>query len=324
MKKTIIAIMAVGAALAAVSCNKTEICTVQESQKQDLILDLNIPSLGSEADTKAAKTAWAAGDKLNVWFDDWNPGTNTPDPDLIITFDGTKWTAGALKMSAASDGTARSLKASGKMTVVYEGYNDLSNYTAKYERNLQWFHPKRIAVNVDDIYSSSLVAYKTSVDYAYADNKLTATISDFDFYTQLKVLVKTEDESIKDKASDYALEVSYTDPTDATNTRYAETKGALVINPGSSYPDVLTGAANYHGRQAGVKESDGIAFYYVSFGKDVTNTDIKFTLYEIKTESSTSSLESLKTYTAKNKSFTHDGSKCQGVAINFTAFQTEE
>ena len=78
-----------------------------------IILDLDIAGFDGAGDTKAAKKGWAKGDKLNLWFDDWNytARADNPTPDLVITYDGSKWTAGALA-------SGRSLPPSGKFSVL--------------------------------------------------------------------------------------------------------------------------------------------------------------------------------------------------------------
>ncbi len=339
MKKNsiIIAAIAAAAALAAASCTKSEAPQSPEAPEQakTLKLNLDIPSLGSAADTKAAKTVWAAGDKLNIWFDDWCPAEDTspsvkpgtPEPDLVISYDGTKWTAGELKMSDKSDGTARSLKASGgKMTVVYEGYNDLSKYTTSWYRLSEWYHPtsKQVIAYSNDTYASTLVAYIEGVGYTYdeSSNTLTATLTGWKFYTTFKVLVKTSDTSIKDNADGYALQVSYETAgasTGTPTTEYANSTGAVVVNA-SGYPTIGNGSSNNKGLQLGVEETDGIAFYYAGLGTISTATDIKFTLLKL---GSYPGGETTASYTATGKTFTNDDSKCQGVSIDHSKFATE-
>lgn len=318
MKKTIIAIMAAAAALSAVSCNKAEVASAPEAEKQaqTLNLDLNIPSLGSDADTKAMKTDWVAGDKLNIWFDDWNPGKDTPDPDLVITYDGTNWTAGELKMSAKSDGTARSLKeADGKMVVLYEGYNDFTgSYTHGYNSNSNYekFTPKTVISWNSNGYAAAhkLIAFANKVSYTYekSSNTLTASITGFTFRTALKVLVKTDDMSVIDNASSYVLTASYS-------------SGTTTKSVGACY---LLGAPTEYGVQQmnspsyalGVKESDGIAFYFSGFNTSITETDITFSLSKI----ANAGVESTVSYTASNKTLKFDTTKCQGISIKYSKF----
>ena len=96
MKRLSIIAMSAIAALLSASCNKSIEAPVVPAPQGSIILDLDI--LGFTGDTKALKNGWADGDKLNLWFDDWNYNekVNNPTPDLVITYDGTKWTAGAL------------------------------------------------------------------------------------------------------------------------------------------------------------------------------------------------------------------------------------
>lgn len=325
MKKTIIALMAAGAALATISCNKAEVASAPETEKQaqTLNLDLNIPSLGSDADTKAMKTGWVAGDKLNIWFDDWNPGKDTPDPDLVITYDGSNWTAGELKMSAKSDGTARSLKATdGKMTVVYEGYNDLSQYTANWNKS-EWYSPAgsiESAAGSRSVFATKLIAYSEGVSYTYAegDNTLTASISSFKFWTRFKVLVKGVTAEMKSATKDYFLKVSCS--SDEAAFEYSASGSLRVYyDSDSSCPKVGNGSPNYKGCQRGVLEGDDLAFYYRGdSASDVINistaTDIKFELYK------TGETTALSSYTAKNKTLTLSDDECVGISIKYSSF----
>lgn len=322
--------MAAAAALSAVSCNKAEVASAPEAEKQaqTLNLDLNIPSLGSDADTKAMKTGWVAGDKLNIWFDDWNPGTTTPDPDLIITYNGSTWTAGELKMSAKSDGTARSLKATdGKMTVVYEGYNDLSQYSTQWNNNnnSEWYTPAgstEAPVSYKSVLATKLVAYSEGVSYTYAegDNILTASISSFKFWTRFKVLVKGVTAEMKSAPANYFLKVSCS--SDEAAFEYSAS-GSLTVyyNSDFSYPKVGDGSPNYDGCQRGVLEGDDLAFYYRGdSASDVINistaTDIKFELYK------TGGTTALSSYTATGKTLTLSDDKCQGISITYSKFSS--
>ena len=321
--------MAAGAALAAVSCNKAEVASAPGAveQAQTLNLNLNIPSLGSDADTKAMKIGWVAGDKLNIWFDDWNPGKTTSDPDLVITYDGTNWTAGELNMSAKSDGTARSLKATdGKMTVVYEGYNDLSQYTTTWNNNSssEWYSPAgstESAASYKSVLATKLVAYSEGVSYTYDEGKntLTASISSFKFWTRFKVLVKDVAAEMKSAPANYFLKVSCS----SDNTAFDwSASGSLTVyyNSDFSYPKVGVGSPNYNGCQRGVLEGDDLAFYYRGDStSDVINistaTDIKFELYK------NGETVALSSHTAKNKTLTLSDDKCVGISINYSSFK---
>ena len=122
MKRISIIIAAAFAAMLSASCSKSIETPAAPSPGESIILDLSIAGFDGAGETKAVKTGWAAGDKLNLWFDDWNntEKADNPIPDLVITYDGSKWTAGALA-------AGRSLRPSGEFLAVYEGSNNLSD-----------------------------------------------------------------------------------------------------------------------------------------------------------------------------------------------------
>ena len=181
---SIIAVTAIAALLSA-SCNKSIETPVVPAPQGSIILDLDIAGFEGTGDTKAVKKGWANGDKLNLWFDDWNTEkVNNPTPDLVITYDGTKWTAGELA-------AGRSLKPSGKFSVVYEGFNDLTKYESKFESGGQLYMAPSDLFGGLRVRQNNIVYYKYCLDYTYADNKLTATISDWGTYSGVKILVKS-------------------------------------------------------------------------------------------------------------------------------------
>ena len=116
MKRISIIIAAAFAAMLSASCSKSIETPAAPSPGESIILDLSIAGFDGAGDTKAVKKGWAAGDKLNLWFDDWNytEQENNTIPDLVITYDGTKWDARALA-------AGRSLRPSGKLRALYEG-----------------------------------------------------------------------------------------------------------------------------------------------------------------------------------------------------------
>ena len=255
---SIIAVTAIAALLSA-SCNKSIEAPVVPSPQGSIILDLDI--LGFSGDTKALKNGWANGDKLNLWFDDWNytEQKNNPTPDLVITYDGAKWTAGELA-------AGRSLRSSGKFSVMYEGSNNLSEYTPSFYMNMQWFHP-HIERELDDVYFKPLVFYCEQIDYTYSGNKLTATISDWWTQTSFKVLVKGLNPA---EAKSYILQTA--DVTTPGSEKYPGSNGAIVVRMSSSCPTFTNGSSNYNGYMGGVPDADGVAFYYK--GCDFTNADV--------------------------------------------------
>ena len=166
MKRISIIIASAFAAMLSASCSKSIETPAAPSPGEGIILDLSIAGFDGAGDTKAVKTGWAAGDKLNLWFDNWNytAQANNPIPDLVITYDGSKWTAGALA-------AGRSLRPSGKFTVLYEGFNDLTKYDSKFESGGQFYCPPSDLFGGLRVRQCNIVYFKTSIDYTYADNK---------------------------------------------------------------------------------------------------------------------------------------------------------
>ena len=271
-----------------------------------IILDLNI--LGFTGDTKALKKGWAVGDKLNLWFDDWNYNekVNNPTPDLVITYDGSKWTAGKLA-------AGRSLKPNGKFSVIYEGFNKLSEYTPSFSSNAQWFEPHIEWYDGCDVYFKPLVFQCERIDYNYADNKLSATISGWRTPTALKVLVKG---LYSADAESYILQTA--DVTTSGTEKYASCVGGINVRVSNSCPTFGHGSANHKGYVGGVPDADGVAFYYN--GCNFTSGDIEFRLFK---KNASGNFEK----TAKAPKFTGktlvavDSKNTIGVAIDKSKFE---
>ena len=269
-----------------------------------IILDLDIA--GFAGDTKAVKNGWTAGDKLNLWFDDWNTEkVNNPTPDLVITYDGSKWTAGELA-------AGRSLKSSGKFSVMYEGFNDLSKYTPSFYIGSQRFDPHREKCNYEDVYFKPLVFRCEGIDYTYADNKLSATISGWGTPTSLKVLVKGLEPA---EAESYILQTA--DVTTSGTEKYPGCAGAITVRVSSSCPTFGNGSANYEGYVGGVLDTEGVAFYYN--GCDFKNADIEFRLF--KKNASGAFEKTAKAPKFTGKTLKTDGKKIIGVAIENSKFE---
>ena len=264
---SIIAVTAIAALLSA-SCNKSIETPMVPVPQGSIILDLDIAGFDGAGDTKAVKNGWAVGDKLNLWFDDWNytARADNPTPDLVITYDGTKWTAGELA-------AGRSLKESGKFSVMYEGFNNLSEYTSSFYSGSQWFSPLEEKCDYEYVSFKPLVFHCERIDYTYAGNKLSATISGWKTPTPLKVLVKGLD---PEAAKSYVLQTA--DVTNPGTEKYPHCRGAITVIVSSSCPTFGNGSSNYKGYVGGVSDADGVAFYYN--GCDFTTADIEFRLFK--------------------------------------------
>ena len=302
--KKIIYLFAAAATLLAASCNKIE-TTEQEITPDAIQLNIKVANLTDTPDTKAAKTGWGSGDKINIWFDDWNLKEKAENhiPDMVITYNGSVW-----KVSSQVSGLSARLKANGKLTALFEGYNNLSKYTYQYYDG-EWFHPaivKPAIANYSTVYNSPMVAYAQGLSYSYSAGTITANLDNWNFNTMFKVLLKNDNSKLIHSAEKYYLQVK-----NITTGKYAGAKGAFVVMSHSNYPTISDGSSNYYGFAAGVQEADGIAFYYTSLS--ASSEDIQFTLYNGQDETVT-------TYTATGKTVACDSKKCIGVAINYSKF----
>ena len=302
---SIIAVTAIAALLSA-SCNKSIETPVVPAPQGSIILDLDIA--GFAGDTKAVKNGWAKGDKLNLWFDNWNYNekADNPTPDLVITYDGSNWTAGELA-------AGRSLKPKGEFTVLYEGFNNLSEYKSYFSRGSQWFKPHEESYNGIKVRFMPLAFYCEGIDYNYSGNKLTATISGWWTPTALKVLVKGLKPA---EAKNYILQTA--NVTTSGTEVYADCAGAITVNISSSCPTLGYGASNYDGYIGGVPDTDGVAFYYER--ADFTSGDIEFRLFKKNVSGAFEKTAKAPKFTGKTL-VANDSKKTIGVAIDKSKFE---
>ena len=255
------------------------------------------------------KTGWAAGDKLNLWFDDWNytEKADNPIPDLVITYDGSKWTAGALA-------AGRSLKPSGKFSVLYEGGNDLSACSSYWHVGQQFFEFPNLWVSEigERSYYYHMIYRKEDVSYTYSGNKLTATIADWYTPSAFKVLVKGLDPAA---AGDYALQT--VDVTTPGTEKYPATRGGFCVKPRSTSPEFLSPGGNYKGGVGGVRDADGIAFYYSSC--NFSKATVEFRLFKKDAGGNFARTASAPQFTGKT--LVTDGKSIKGIVIDKSKFE---
>lgn len=296
--KKIALFFAAFAALFFVACsNEVEETTPHKSLK-DIKININVSNYG-ETGTRAAKKSWVAGDKLNLWFRSWNPGKEDHTPQLVLTYDGTKWTAGSFAPNVVLEtGPNKAVIA------VYEGFNDLSRYFNEWYMGYEWFHPTgysgygKFSCNA---YASPMVIC-CGTDYSFDGETLTLNLSDWYFETKFKVLIKNMPAGT---ASNFELQT-----INATTGNKAGAKGAWIVMPAQYY--LGTGSANYSGVNRGVEEPDGIAFYYSAFAAD--DQTITFTLWDGTQK---------KTYTVDHKTVVCEPTKCVGVVLDYNNFVAE-
>ncbi|MDY5023704.1 MAG: hypothetical protein SPF00_01105 [Candidatus Egerieousia sp.] len=264
-KRILLAVLALVAAFT--SCSKSE---MPNNDSTDPI-KLNITVAGLSSETKAVKSSWVNGDKLNLYFNGWNKDATEENyqsqPDMILIYDGSKW-----KIQSQVSSLSTRLKNSGeKFTVFWESTNNLMSFTNEYDSYSVWYYtPKNN--NQDTVYHTPMLVYSAGIDYTFDGTTLTANVSSWKFDdSKFKVLVKTD----LTNANNFVLQVKVV----GGESPYAVGRGSINVDRSQYVYHINTGGSNTIGMQGAVAESDGLAFYYNSF--EATNSDvILFTLID--------------------------------------------
>ena len=264
-KRILLAVLALVAAFT--SCSKSEM----PNNEQTDAIKLNITVAGLSTETKAVKSNWVNGDKLNLYFNGWNKDATEENyqsqPDMILIYDGSKW-----EIQSQVSSLSTRLKNSGEtFTVFWESTNNLMSFTNEYDSYSVWYYtPKKN--NQDTVYHTPMLVYSAGIDYTFDGTTLTANVSSWDFRdSKFKVLVKTDLPTLKENANNFVLQVK------VGESSYAVGRGPINVDRFQYVYYINTGGTNTIGMQGAVAESDGLAFYYNSC--EATDSDvILFTL----------------------------------------------
>ena len=264
-KRILLAVLALVAAFT--SCSKSEM----PNNEQTDAIKLNITVAGLSTETKAVKSKWVNGDKLNLYFNGWNKDATEENyqsqPDMILIYDGSKW-----EIQSQVSSLSTRLKNSGEtFTVFWESTNNLMSFTNEYYSYSVWYYtPKNN--NQDTVYHTPMLVYSAGIDYTFDGTTLTANVSSWDFRdSKFKVLVKTDLTTLKENANNFVLQVK------VGESSYAVGRGPINVDRFQYVYYINTGGTNTIGMQGAVAESDGLAFYYNSC--EATDSDvILFTL----------------------------------------------
>ena len=266
-KRILLAVLALVAAFT--SCSKSEM----PNNEQTDAIKLNITVAGLSTETKAVKSKWVNGDKLNLYFNGWNKDATEENyqsqPDMILIYDGSKW-----EIQSQVSSLSTRLKNSGEtFTVFWESTNNLMSFTNEYDSYSVWYYTPQYTYN-EDVYHTPMLVYSAGIDYTFDGTTLTANVSSWDFRdSKFKVLVKTDLTTLKENANNFVLQVK------VGESSYAVGRGPINVDRSEYVNYINTGSCNTIGMQGAVVESDGLAFYYNSC--EATNSDvILFTLID--------------------------------------------
>ena len=310
--KKIILFLATIIAIVLTSCTKSDAPTTEK------FLKLNLKIAAPETESKAMKTSWTVGDKLNIWFNENEVGHE--NPDLIIRYDGVNWTSIYLRPGANIQ------IGNGKMNILYEGYNNIGSYEYNYvgtgvDIGDHYKMGKRLVPEESEYsFTNSLLICNNNVSYEYDGETLTTTItSGWVFHTKLKVLIK---DLASAEANNYQLIINgvngLINPNPISEVVVQKYNGpstgvhVLTPSPITTYPGPW-----YKIWAGGAPDADGVAFY---FGSTLMGEDchLVFTLYKY----DGMDLVSTNTYTLndlKNEIDATDNT-CKGVYIKKEKF----
>ncbi|MBO4691426.1 MAG: hypothetical protein J5604_01470 [Bacteroidales bacterium] len=259
MKKIILFTAAIAALSLFASCSKEQ--TPKKTTKVTVDIKVNDPYVNS----KAIKTGWNVGDKINIWFNDVPAGHYSywkEAPHLVLTKTSDGW--------ASSEVDESLLSATGTFNAIYESTN--SWFTSAWDV-LYAYAPDGTSFKLHEwAYncvprSLPTVCFKMTSAYSYdsGTKKISGTITGWKFMSELQVVVT-------------GLE--------ATPDRYALTfgdkvwLGAALFWDGSSF--TVSSVGNCGGITSsnnwanGVSNPDGIAF---NFYYTIDNDAHDYTIY---------------------------------------------
>ena len=248
--RKIYAILAAIAALAAVSCNKAE---TLEPASQDINIRVSVSDY-SDA-TKAVKTGWNNGDKINIWFD----AVSAQTPHLIITFNGTKWVSGAIDPTAQA---ALKTDGTGTFKYLYESGNNISAYPFSF--GFCYEFPYGV-IGTKDFFAPALTLCSPDTDptYSYDGTDLTLKLSEWYFITNAQVVVT----GLTGSPEDWYLAVQSGSANYWDSIQDFRNKTGI---PGFTYGSSFS----FQRVTRGTNNADGVAFYLRVGKADIYNVSI--------------------------------------------------
>ncbi|MDO5446390.1 MAG: hypothetical protein Q4F34_01250, partial [Prevotellaceae bacterium] len=265
-----------------------------------------VANLGGNSGTRAAKTGWEEGDKINIWFDDLDVislvGDHIGRAELTLTYNGTSWDAAFDEYYAKHpQGLLYTLDDSHAPRILscfYEGGNSIEDYYAVVDNEkvnnytsqpIYKFYPP----TKNDVPITPLMCAADHVDYTFDGETISATIDGWMMLTKVQVVVSGLN---KDNASNYTLSCDH-----MYNIPYAQKIHAVVLQNAEYgwfefYPD---DDENLGKPTCGVSNADGVAFCFC----DVEDPDgpFTFTLNDGESEKTFTAYTGVETFDEKVK-----------------------
>lgn len=288
MKKIITILAAAVAAFSFASCEKSQ--TTEQTTK-DIKFNITVANLDGSVDTKAVKSGWDAGDRLNLWFGEQN--SNFEEPQAVLVYDGSKWEAQSVNDYRI---TKEIEKGHNTFSVFYESGNDMSKYS------LDAYQIKSGVEMGDRINRLALVC--RNIPFELAGDVLSANITGWKFATAVQI-------TVTDVPAEFTVE--NTEMIDFTN------------NPG--WLLTLLSVENYDGRMklnadsGNVKatqgsEANSLVFYFKNTEVLPNNAEI---ILGLTTDGGETSKRFTKTFPEGMAAITEDSFKA--ISIPFSKFK---
>ena len=156
-------------------------------------LKVNITVSEPEISTKAVKSGWASGDKINVWFDRTsNQTAPSTAPDAILIYDGSSWSCSTIESAVLSE-----LSSTGYIYYFYEGYNNIAKYSGEaYESaHVTEFKIPTIKAGSTTIYATPMILANVygneqrTYTYDSGNKTLDLDLKAWSFCTNIQVVV---------------------------------------------------------------------------------------------------------------------------------------
>lgn len=238
--KKIFAMMAAVAALGLSSCSN-EMEEAADNSVKDIKLNITVADFDlGDAQTRAVKTGWIDGDKINIWYDE----NCQPNPDLVIKYNGSEWV-----MDETASLSGKTPAASGSITYMYEGYNDLNQYTREYEEGYSITKFSEATANLTFVNKWSIDG-TYDVPYTCSQETISFNINSWFPITSVQVVVTGID-----NPEDYSLRCNNLQNCEGFSKNYTS----------------WNYSGNWDMKAYGLPNDDGAAFYFLSsYGSDET------------------------------------------------------